>query len=564
MDIEKIGEVKTPIIYISLTIIISSIVYGLYFKYFLPAAIVAGCFFIFILFSTNKYFTIFIVIIFLIGIGININYYNVNINKNFIGKIRVIENKSYYKIISFKGKRLYIQDFQGELGEKFIIKGIFTKEVDIEKVIIGNIKVNSSKKIKEDFRYKLYELRKKIYFKLEENIGKRKAGLILSLAFGCSDYLDNEDSEDMRGMGVIHAVSVSGLHVALVYGILKKFLNNKIALLGTVIYVLLTGAEFSSLRALIMIMFLSFSFGLRKNYNSLGALAFSALIITLVAPYAPFKLGFQLSFLATLGIIMFSQKLNNKLYKFPMYLRETFSISLSAQVFTIPIMIIAFEEFSIAFIIGNTILVPIFDILIKLGNLLLIVLPFSILFDFISFIIYKVINFLDSIMYYLYIFPQEIIINKGFALIYVCALIGLYYGVKKDKKFILLPIIANFVFMIHIYSPIVRVDYYKEGAILVSYRGDRAVVTNKRNIDIKTLKKVSLTSKGYREGKKIKIKNGIEIFKDDKDFIIKIKEREYTINMSKKKNFKKEYDIIDFKNNNLNGFYILKDKIILY
>ena len=564
MDIEKIGEVKTPIIYISLTIIISSIVYGLYFKYFLPAAIVAGCFFIFILFSTNKYFTIFIVIIFLIGIGININYYNVNINKNFIGKIRVIENKSYYKIISFKGKRLYIQDFQGELGEKFIIKGIFTKEVDREKGIIGNIKVNSSKKIKEDFRYKLYELRKKIYFKLEENIGKRKAGLILSLAFGCSDYLDNEDSEDMRGMGVIHAVSVSGLHVALVYGILKKFLNNKIALLGTVIYVLLTGAEFSSLRALIMIMFLSFSFGLRKNYNSLGALAFSALIITLLAPYAPFKLGFQLSFLATLGIIMFSQKLNNKLYKFPKYLRETFSISLSAQVFTIPIMIIAFEEFSIAFIIGNTILVPIFDILIKLGNLLLIVLPFSILFDFISFIIYKVINFLDSIMYYLYIFPQEIIINKGFALIYVCALIGLYYGVKKDKKFILLPIIANFVFMIHIYSPIVRVDYYKEGAILVSYRGDRAVVTNKRNIDIKTLIKVSLTSKGYREGKKIKIKNGIEIFKDDKDFIIKIKEREYTINMSKKKNFKKEYDIIDFKNNNLNGFYILKDKIILY
>ncbi len=564
MAIEKIGEVKTPIIYISLTIIISSIVYGLYFKYFLPAAIVAGCFFIFILFSTNKCFTIFIVIIFLIGIGININYYNVNINKNFIGEIRVIENKSYYKIISFKGKRLYIQDFQGELGEKFIIKGIFTKEVDREKGIIGNIKVNSSKKIKEDFRYKLYELRKKIYFKLEENIGKRKAGLILSLAFGCSDYLDNEDSEDMRGMGVIHAVSVSGLHVALVYGILKKFLNNKIALLGTVIYVLLTGAEFSSLRALIMIMFLSFSFGLRKNYNSLGALAFSALIITLLAPYAPFKLGFQLSFLATLGIIMFSQKLNNKLYKFPKYLREIFSISLSAQVFTIPIMIIAFEEFSIAFIIGNTILVPIFDILIKLGNLLLIVLPFSILFDFISFIIYKVINFLDSIMYYLYIFPQEIIINKGFALIYVCALIGLYYGVKKDKKFILLPIIANFVFMIHIYSPIVRVDYYKEGAILVSYRGDRAVVTNKRNIDIKTLKKVSLTSKGYREGKKIKIKNGIEIFKDDKDFIIKIKEREYTINMSNKKNFKKEYDIIDFKNNNLNGFYILKDKIILY
>lgn len=564
MGIEKIGEVKTPIIYISLTIIISSIVYGLYFKYFLPAAIVAGCFFIFILFSTNKIFTIFIVIIFFIGIGISINYYNININENFSGEVRIIENKSYYKIISFKGKRFYIQDFQGELGERFMINGNFTKELDRENGIIGNIKVNSSKRIKEDFRYKLYELRKKIYFKLEENIGKRKAGLILSLAFGYSDYLDNEDSEDMRGMGVIHAISVSGLHVALIYGILKKFLNNKVALLGTIIYVLLTGAEFSSLRALIMIMFLSFSFDFRKNYNSLGALAFSALVITLLAPYAPFKLGFQLSFLATLGIIMFSKKLNNKLYKLPKYLKETLSISLSAQVFTIPVMIIAFEEFSIAFIIGNTILVPIFDILIKLGNLLLIVVPFSGLFDFVSFIIYKIINLLDSIMYYLYIFPQEITINKGFAFIYVCALIGLYYGVKKDKKFILLPIIANFVFMIHIYSPLVRVDYYKEGAILVSYRGDRALVTNKRNIDIKNLKKVSLTSKGYREGKKIKIKNGIEICREDKNFIMKIKGKEYKINMSNKKNFEKEYDIIDFKNDDFNGFYIFKDKIILY
>ena len=73
-----------------------------------------------------------------------------------------------------------------------------------------------------------------------------------------------------------------------------------------------------------------------------------------------------------------------------------------------------------------------------------------------------------------------------------------------------------------------------------------------------------MRGRGGEKNKKIKIKNGIEIFKDDKDFIIKIKEREYTINMSKKKNFKKEYDIIDFKNNNLNGFYILKDKIILY
>ena len=65
MYIKKIGEVKAPIIYISLTIIIASIVYGLYFQYFWPAIIIAGCFFIFIFFSSNKIFTIFIAIIFI-------------------------------------------------------------------------------------------------------------------------------------------------------------------------------------------------------------------------------------------------------------------------------------------------------------------------------------------------------------------------------------------------------------------------------------------------------------------------------------------------------------------
>ena len=103
MAIEKIGEVKTPIIYISLTIIISSIVYGLYFKYFLPAAIVAGCFFIFILFSTNKYFTIFIVIIFLIGIGININYY-----KKIYFKLEENIGKRKVRLILFRYIDFYV------------------------------------------------------------------------------------------------------------------------------------------------------------------------------------------------------------------------------------------------------------------------------------------------------------------------------------------------------------------------------------------------------------------------------------------------------------------------
>lgn len=566
MFLSKLEEVRKPIIYIALCIIVSSICYGLCYDYIWPVLIIAGCFFVVIYFSTNIYFLVVIIVFFIIGIGINNNYYSCNFNENFNYKVRVIEEKSYYKIVNCNGKRIYVfDDINISIGENAILKGTFTKDINYYNGTIGIIEVTKEISLKKDILGKIYEFRDKIYLKLKDNLGQRRAGLIVSLSFGYSNYLDEEDSDDMRVLGIVHAISVSGLHVALIYGTLKKILKEKLSLLGIILYVIFTGAPFSSVRALIMIICLSMSFSVRKKYNALGGLSLSVIIITLINPYAPFQIGFQLSFLATLGIVLFSEKFNKKLYKLPRFLRDTTSVSISAQIFTLPILILAFNEVSITSLIGNLILIPILDLLIKLGNLLLLFFFISPIFDFISFVILNVIDILDYFIDYFYYLPINVCItNDWFALIYVCFIIGIYLSIKYNKKFILLPIVANIIFIVFLYSPVPRVEYYKEGAILISYKGERVIVSNIRNIDMYKLKKVTLATQGYREGKVISLNNDITFELKDKNFIFKLGYKYYIINMNGVKNMENGYDIIDFKDGDIKGFYILDSKVLLY
>ena len=105
-------------------------------------------------------------------------------------------------------------------------------------------------------------------------------------------------------------------------------------------YVLFTGAPASAVRAYIMILILNLGMVVKRNYSPLAALSLAGIIIILIKPYDIYNLGFILSFLATLGIILFSKKLNKKLYRLPNLFRSTIAISISAQILTFPIILL--------------------------------------------------------------------------------------------------------------------------------------------------------------------------------------------------------------------------------
>lgn len=566
MIFEEIENVKRPIVYISLSLIMGSLCYGIYSTCLWLAVLSAGLFFIYVICETNIYFGVIVVLFFIVQISLNYNYYNLEIEDNIKGEVKITERKDYYTIGDYKGRKLYLEevDLQIKQGDEIYFEGKFIKEFNKEKGIIGRIKVNKCTKLPGGFISYLYKIRSDIYYKLEENLGSRKAGLISSLAFGNRKNLDIEDEDEMRNLGIIHAISVSGMHVALVFIIMNKLMGKTIALSVTILYVLLTGAAFSAIRALIMIIFLVLSHRVKKNNNRIATLAISAGIIIVIKPYCIFNIGFVLSYMATVGIILFNYRINNKLYKLPKYLRETISIGVSAQILTLPIIISIFKEVSITSILGNLIIIPILNILIVLGNFLLPCLLVPDIFDFICFIILQVINWLDYIMESLYtISSKTFIANEAMVIIYCFTIISVLFIIKGYKKFIALPIITIIVMMIYIYSPVARIDYLKEGGILISLRGDRKIITNKINVDMARLKKTTIANSGYKLETEVNFDN-IKITGAGKNFILNIKSKEYFLRMNNSKEKIENYDIIDFIDSDTKGFFIIGDKLLEY
>ncbi|MBM6861741.1 ComEC/Rec2 family competence protein, partial [Clostridium saudiense] len=215
-----------------------------------------------------------------------------------------------------------------KVGDKVVAIGEFNKSLDLSKGIIGEYKVKNYKLLKKDFIGYLYDRRESLYESIKSRLGKRKAGFITSVAFGYSEALDNEDREEMNIFGISHAISVSGLHMALVYGILRRIFGCKISLFIALLYVLFTGASSSTVRSYIMIFIMSFALVVKRNYNPLASISLAGTILLLLHPYDLFSLGFELSFIATLGIIIFNKKLNKKLYKLPKRIREEVAVSI--------------------------------------------------------------------------------------------------------------------------------------------------------------------------------------------------------------------------------------------
>ncbi len=222
--------------------------------------------------------------------------------------------------------------------------------------------------------------------------GDQEAAVINALLIGVKDFLDAEIKEAYSAAGAMHVLAVSGLHVGIVYllitlvfGQLKTTSWGKVFFVVislTVIwcYALITGFSPSVMRAATMfsVIILAESSGRKTNiYNSLGLAAF---ILLLYNPYFVFEVGFQLSFIAVLGIVMFQPpiyQLWNTPNKFFDYLWAIISVSIAAQLVTFPLSIYYFHQFPTYFLFSNMIVIPSSMVMLSTGLFMLGVGSFS-------------------------------------------------------------------------------------------------------------------------------------------------------------------------------------------
>lgn len=138
----------------------------------------------------------------------------------------------------------------------------------------------------------------------------------------------------------------------------------------------------------------------------------------------------------------------------------------------------------------------------------------------------------------------------------------MYFIKKGYKNFIYIPLISIVVIAISMYSPIMNIRYYKEGALLISYKGDRILVSSKKGVDMERLSKISNASESYKIEKNIYFKDMLTLKTIKNDYILKFKDKEFILNMSGKENYYNDYDIISFKDGPVNRIFIIGDKLI--
>jgi len=227
------------------------------------------------------------------------------------------------------------------------------------------------------------QLRKESLKLLERSgIQNEQFAVASALLLGQRDYLDAETIEAYSNAGAMHVLAVSGLHV----GILYLFLNFILGFMdrwkqGTVLkcililsslwlYAMITGLSPSVLRATIMFSFVILAIAVNRKSNIYNTIAASGLLLLFVDPFLLFHVGFQLSYLAVLGIIYFQPKIyrivhfKNKVLK---YIWKITTVSIAAQIATFPICIYYFHQFPIYFLLSNLIVIPGAAIIFVLG-----------------------------------------------------------------------------------------------------------------------------------------------------------------------------------------------------
>lgn len=219
-------------------------------------------------------------------------------------------------------------------------------------------------------------------------------GIAEALLLGWRDDVDETTQQQFRDAGITHLLCVSGLHVGIVAwlaGALLFFLGRKrwqrivkgIVQIAVVwLFVLLTGMAPSTLRAGVMFSLLLVGSILQRQPNRLNNLCTSMWLLLLINPMLLFDVGFQLSYAAVAGIILWNRPLqqllpiSNQWYLWlPQKVWQLICLSTAAQLAALPLVLYHFHQFPLYFLIANLTVVPFAGIL--LGTVLLMLLTAS-------------------------------------------------------------------------------------------------------------------------------------------------------------------------------------------
>ena len=339
--------------------------------------------------------------------------------------------------------------------------------------------------------------RGKILSVTEEYIGIKYGGVISSILLGDTNYLNEKMDNAFRDLGVSHVFAVSGLHVGIItfflffiFNILR--LNKKLSVIMVIViiflYGYLIGYPTSVLRASIMFAILILSTILHRRYDGVNIISLCAIFLLTYNPYYLFSLGFLLSFITTLSLVVLTNKIRYGLLKEYKVLGKYLSPIIAVQIGITPLLIIYFNKINLFAPLLNLIIIP----LISLGIILsLIMILISFLSFKLTYIISKllilILHFIDILVSSFYSLPmgniycgimeiEEILIYYLVVMILFKIIdLRLFSNELKRVVFLYLVIVILFSMTFEIFDTKVYVDFIDVG------QGDSALIRYKNN-----------------------------------------------------------------------------------
>lgn len=309
--------------------------------------------------------------------------------------IRTDGELSYGQVVRLKGSPVAVGD---QFKNYYYADGISSMFFDPELKVVGQ---------KKNLKYYILQLRETLSRKIEKGLVFPHSSVLKALLLGDKSSIPDKLSDKFSKAGVAHLLAISGTHIVIIAGILislASFFSIKWKATFTLgalsLFIVLVGAPSSAVRAGLMGSVLVLANKLNRTSNSLRSLFYVGLVMLIYNPLLLWTASFQLSFGATTGIVLFSSKINKFLtykskpweggvwskikskirlfFRRVPFISDTLSITLSAQVFTLPLVYFYFDYLPFLAPFSNLVLTPLLPFVMILGLiclLLFLILP---------------------------------------------------------------------------------------------------------------------------------------------------------------------------------------------
>ncbi|HMQ06454.1 MAG TPA: ComEC/Rec2 family competence protein [Saprospiraceae bacterium] len=322
------------------------------------------------------------------------------------------------------------------------------------------------------------------YMQTEESVGIASA-----MVLGYKNKLPEETYQAYSDTGAVHTLAVSGLHVGIIAIILSwmvlwlpvhlsigRIFRAVFLVSGIWLYALLTGGSPSVVRAATMFSIIAIDYSWAQHKNIFNSMAVAALLMTLYDPHVIYQPGFQLSFFALGGIVIFYKPIYDCFPSFKVkalrYLWGLIAVSFAAQIGVFPISVYYFNKFPTYFWLGSMVAIPAAFVILSLGLALLFLSTIHTQLAVIcGFILHYVIQYLNQCIFWIKGLPLGLIEGlwlESYDLLCIYLVIGLSgYGIRLKHSRSLKS--AILVYIVFLSTLIIRSIVYHHQEKLVVY-----------------------------------------------------------------------------------------------